>query len=55
MYCPFYAINTCLSGEELTSDDLKFIQDHTKFTQNTIKKWFKKFRVECPNGSYFRI
>ena len=38
------------AGEELTSNDLKFIEDHTKFSPDSIKKWFKKFRVECPNG-----
>ena len=47
--------DTSYSGEELTPDDLKFIEDRTKFSQNTIKKWFKKFRVECPNGRLFRF
>ena len=39
----------CL-GEVLTEEDMTFIRNHTNFEENKVRKWFEKFREECPNG-----
>jgi len=38
------------SKVKLSSGELKFITDHTSFTEDHIKEWHKGFMEDCPDG-----
>ncbi|CAG5133496.1 unnamed protein product [Candidula unifasciata] len=35
----------------LSKEDLKFLQQNTKFSKDEIKQWYKGFMRDCPNGN----
>ena len=35
---------------KLSQEDLQYLQSHTRYSEQTIRKWYKNFIVECPNG-----
>ena len=37
-------------GQELTAEDVAFVCDHTKLDEESIHKWFVRFKEECPTG-----
>ena len=38
------------SKESLSKNEMDFLRGHTKYDDDTIKKWHKNFRQDCPTG-----
>lgn len=36
--------------KRLSKDDLEFLKARTSYDDDTIKKWHKGFRIDCPSG-----
>ena len=43
-------ILTKQTGSYLKSEDMDFCIEKTNFTEDQIIDWFKRFRIDCPNG-----
>ncbi|CAG0912728.1 unnamed protein product [Notodromas monacha] len=38
------------SKAKLSKEDIEFLQRKTRYDEETIKKWYKGFQQDCPNG-----
>jgi Ca2+-binding EF-hand superfamily protein len=37
-------------GYRLTREDLEFLKNNTHYEETTIREWYKRYRIECPDN-----
>ena len=37
-------------GYRLTREDLEFLKSNTHYEETTIREWYKRYRIECPDN-----
>lgn len=42
--------STTKAARFLTKDDMAYLVENTRFPQDDIKDWYKRFLYDCPNG-----
>ena len=49
-----YSLRFSQTGEYLRPDDMRWCIEKTNFTEDQIADWFKRFKVDCPDGRLTR-